>query len=378
MQVEFVYNGLTIIIQCNRNDIIGHVFQKFSIKSGANFNALSFIYKGSGNINRNLLVEQVANFEDKKRNKMNILVYDIPQSFIFTDSKNINPYIYLTNNSNSYSNSHINNYQYTNNSNQFINPIATNINKINNQNNSKIIIPLKPNIFQNFENLNKKYVQMEKEIRQKSENMKLKVEEMKKNLKKVCQVKIRFEDRKATYYGEVLQGKANGLGVLMWDNGNRFEGEFFNNDFDGIGIGYTEFGYGFGECKNGKSNGFGISNSNNGNKYEGYWVNGNQTGIGIITYNFGTIYIGQVKDGESNGAGKLIFPNGDYFIGVIDDKRRDGLTYYSQEQGIFDSKFKYNELTDEIIGEGIFYFLDGKKEKRKRIIKNDEAKWEYL
>ena len=80
MEDEFSYNGKSLVIQCNRYDTIGQIFQKFSIKSGININSVTFIYNGDGNINRNLIIDQVANNIDKNRNKMNILVYDMNKS----------------------------------------------------------------------------------------------------------------------------------------------------------------------------------------------------------------------------------------------------------------------------------------------------------
>lgn len=103
MQVEFLYNGKSIIIQCNRYDTIEQIFQKFSVKSGADINSVSFIYNGNANYNRNLIIDQVANFEDKKRNKMTILVYGINKSLMhpnYINTKNINNPILVTQYSN--------------------------------------------------------------------------------------------------------------------------------------------------------------------------------------------------------------------------------------------------------------------------------------
>ena len=405
MEAEFNYNSRSVKIQCNTYDSIGQIFQKFSSKIGVDVNSLLFIYNGNSNINTNLMIEQVANFEDKARKKMNILVYNLSQSYVNSTSENIylsnsqtitqyqNPIyqqelssynnyseIYQNETSNDYLAVFNNNYQesyiYNNNLNlpfgSNINNIYNNSQEINNTNTGK------PPIFQNFENLNKKYEQMEKDIKQKAENIKLKVEEMKKKLKNIYQNNIRYEDNKATYYGEVKQGKPNGLGIWIWDNGTKYEGEFFNSNFDGIGIQYPNDGIHMGEYRNGHANGFGIYNLKNGNKYEGDWIDDRGTGIGIITLENGLVYIGQTKECLFKGTGKIIYPNGDIFIGQVYEEGRDGITTYQREQGIFDAKFKYNNSSGQTIGIGIFYFLNGKTEKRKRIIKGREAKWELI
>ena len=237
----------------------------------------------------------------------------------------------------------------------------------------------KPSIFKYLENLNNKYIKLEKEIKQKSEIIKLEVEEMKKKLKNIEQFQLRYDNNNATYYGEVKRGHDNGLGIWIWDKGDKYEGEFFDGNFDGIGITYLDDGIYFGEFRNGNLNGFGVSTLKSGRLYEGDWINGRATGIGITTLENGLIYIGQTKDAAFSGTGKFIYANGNYFIGSVYEGGRNGLTYFSNEQGIFDAKYEYNEALDQSIGIGIFYFLNGMKQERKRIIKGKEKpKWEYL
>ena len=455
MEVDFIYNGKHLIVQCNRYDPIGQIFHKFSTKSGRDINYLSFIYNGEGVIDRNLSIDQIANFIDKNQNRMNILVYDINKSMMTTFSTSISdktypntnfqhkvpytgnntftisaptvntnqnfvinnqyPYPNNINNGNNvfkYQNQNNNNIiNYQNQNNNKNNPIKyhysntnniinnqhpnNNINKINTFNNQfqavKSIpkqIPInshsslpqnngKPAIFQHLENLNKKYTLLEKEIKQKSDKIKLKVEEMRNRLKNIHQTKITSEQ--GSFYGEIKNNKRNGLGIGVTKNGEKYEGEYFNNLCDGIGIYYSDKFNHMGEFKNGKANGFGIRKYKDGNLYEGEWLNDDGTGIGIITYEDGVNYIGQVKKLQSIGAGKLMWPNGDFFIGALYEHGRKGLSFYSDEQGLFDGEFKYSkENDDDSEAIGTFYFPNGRQEKRKRIIKGDEAKWEYL
>ena len=200
---------------------------------------------------------------------------------------------------------------------------------------------------------------------------------MKNRLKKINQTKIESDD--GTYCGEVKNNTITGLGISVNNKGIKYEGEYFNNLCDGIGIYYSDEFNHMGEYKNGKANGFGIRKYKTGTVYEVDWINDDATGIGIITYEDGLYYIGQTKKGVPFGAGKLIWPNGDYFIGTLFDNGKKGLSFYSQEQGLFDGEFKYSkEIDGDAEAIGTFYFPNGRQQKRKRIIKGDELKWEYL
>ena len=73
-QVVFSFNGNDIIIQCNINEKMEEILKKFCIKVGKEINSLYFIYSGNYLNNDELTFEEIANKEDKERNKMNILV----------------------------------------------------------------------------------------------------------------------------------------------------------------------------------------------------------------------------------------------------------------------------------------------------------------
>ena len=72
-QVVFSFNGNDIIIQCNKSERMEEILKKYSIKVGKEINSLYFIYSGNY-LNDELTFEEIANEEDKERNKMNILV----------------------------------------------------------------------------------------------------------------------------------------------------------------------------------------------------------------------------------------------------------------------------------------------------------------
>ena len=330
------------------------------------------------NTNQNFVINNQYPYPNNINNANNIFKYQNQTNNNIINYQNQNNHLKYhypnTNNiiNNQYPNNNINKINTFNNQFQTVNSIPQY--PVNNYS------PLpqnigKPAIFQNLENLNKKYTIIEKEIKQKSDKIKLKVEEMRNRLKSIHQTKIIGEQ--GFYSGEIINNKRNGLGIGVTENGEKYEGEYFNNLCDGIGIYYSDKFNHMGEFKNGKANGFGIRKYKNGTLYEGEWINDYATGTGIITYEDGTNYIGQVKELRAFGAGKFIWPNGDYFIGSINDNGRKGLSFYSEEQGLFDGEFKYSN-EDDAEANGTFYFPNGRQEKRKRVIKGDEAKWEYL
>ena len=74
ISVECEYLGSIVTVQANLNDKMSAVFQKFISKAQINNNAsLIFLYKGS-KINEDLPLEQVISSDDKKENKMKIVV----------------------------------------------------------------------------------------------------------------------------------------------------------------------------------------------------------------------------------------------------------------------------------------------------------------
>ena len=75
-EVEFIYNGIKTIIQCKLNDKMKNICQKFKEKANIYDNtSIFYSYDGKVGFNEELSFEEIANREDKRRNKMNILVY---------------------------------------------------------------------------------------------------------------------------------------------------------------------------------------------------------------------------------------------------------------------------------------------------------------
>jgi hypothetical protein len=73
-KVVFSYAGTEITIQCNKEDKIGDICNKFATKIDKNINSLIFIYNGN-KINYELTFKKQSNSMDNARNQMNVLVY---------------------------------------------------------------------------------------------------------------------------------------------------------------------------------------------------------------------------------------------------------------------------------------------------------------
>ena len=72
-KVIFNYKGIETEIQCNINEKINDIFKNYINKIGYDISKVYFIYNGN-KINVNLILNEIINKEDKRRNIMNILV----------------------------------------------------------------------------------------------------------------------------------------------------------------------------------------------------------------------------------------------------------------------------------------------------------------
>jgi len=77
--VEFDYNGTMTVIQCQENQTMNEICDKFITKSKIKGNEIYYCYDGKVGLqfNKELAFIQMANSLDKTRKKMSILVYDI-------------------------------------------------------------------------------------------------------------------------------------------------------------------------------------------------------------------------------------------------------------------------------------------------------------
>ena len=88
--IFFIYNGKTIIIQCNIDDKIKDIINKYIIKTSINKNSFLFLYSGNI-INEELKISEIIGKE--KKNKIKILVVDSKDNIDNNESKIKSKYI---------------------------------------------------------------------------------------------------------------------------------------------------------------------------------------------------------------------------------------------------------------------------------------------
>ena len=78
---------------------------------------------------------------------------------------------------------------------------------------------------------------------------------------------------------------------------------------------------------------YGKLEQNNGDYFEGNWVNGQWEGYGKLIQN-GSVYEGGFKDNKQDGEGKEIWPDGAKFEGHYEKGVKSGIQYrrYSKNQ----------------------------------------------
>ena len=127
------------------------------------------------------------------------------------------------------------------------------------------------------------------------------------------------------YFGEIVNGKKEGKGIICFNNGNRYEGEFKNDKYNGRGIYYWNNGNMYkGDFINGKKEGKGKYYFKNGDIYEGDFKNDKFNGKGIDYHNEGDRYEGDFRKGKYDGKGVIYFINGDREMGDFSNDKAIG------------------------------------------------------
>ena len=115
----------------------------------------------------------------------------------------------------------------------------------------------------------------------------------------------------------------NGYGVYKLINGDKYEGNWKDNKWNGEGTLYRADGT---------------------KKYEGNFKDGLFNGEGTLYYPNGAKYVGNFKDDLYNGEGTLYFANGDKYIGNFKDDLYNGKgTFYLANGNRYSGKFKDNK-----------------------------------
>ena len=141
----------------------------------------------------------------------------------------------------------------------------------------------------------------------------------------------------------------NCYGTFIWDDGNKYVGEWKNNKTHGKGTKtFSDGGEYIGEYKNNKQHGQGTMTWSNGTVFIGNWIDHKRDGTGLTIWANGSKYVGEYKDDKMNGQGIYTYPSGKKDVGEWKNNQLNGyaVKYNADgsifQEGIFkDDAFQY-------------------------------------
>ena len=178
-----------------------------------------------------------------------------------------------------------------------------------------------------------------------------------KNDKKDGQGKYKFKNG-SVYNGSWKNNTKDGYGVFTYNNGIVYKGNFVNNIKEGKGSLYYASGDIFeGEFKNNKQDGYGVYTYVIGASYSGDWSQGIRSGKGIFKHVSGAVYEGDFKNNAKNGQGRQTYVSGSVYDGSWVKNVKEGKGTYVDSTGAkYEGYFKNNKKS----GEGVLTYVDGK------------------
>ena len=160
-------------------------------------------------------------------------------------------------------------------------------------------------------------------------------------------------NQKYTSEGNFINFKLNGKGKKYEENNNNYEGDFTNNKKNGKGKEETNEYIYIGEFKNDIKEGKGkVEYKITKDKYEGDFLDNNISGEGIYYWENKHIYEGQFLNGKMHGKGKYIWPNGSYYIGYYNEGLKEGYGEIYWNNGKY---YKGNFIKGKPNGIGILF-----------------------
>ena len=182
------------------------------------------------------------------------------------------------------------------------------------------------------------------------------------------------------YEGEFQKGKRHGSGMLY--NARKelvYMGHWYYGYRHGYGEGRDENGFYCGEYLRGNKHGHGVYMLHSGDKYEGEFMDDQYNGAGKYMNATGkVIYEGEYRNGKRNGRGKLFLGNGEYYHGMFlnDLMSGKGTLYYENGMPSFVGEFR----DDMRNGEGVSYDSKGNVVEKGFYVNNQHIcyglKWE--
>lgn len=153
------------------------------------------------------------------------------------------------------------------------------------------------------------------------------------------------------------KGRRHGHGLMVWVNGDRYEGDWKKGEIEGEGtFTYAAYGYSYtGHFKKGLIQGHGTFRFTNGNIMEGDWTSIG-TGTGYLLFADGSRYDGPFLNGLCHGQGVRSWPNGDRYEGSFVNGRMTGLGKMRSADG---SSYDGGWFEDQYEGEGTYISAEG-------------------
>ncbi len=167
---------------------------------------------------------------------------------------------------------------------------------------------------------------------------------------------IKYADG-TVYDGSFIDSLWNGTGVMVWQNGDKYigdfkagyrtgkgkyyyangvihEGDYIKNIIEGKGtMFFTDGSKYVGDWKNGNRTGKGKYYYANGVIHEGDYIKNIIEGKGTMFFTDGSKYVGDWKNGNRTGKGKHYYANGDYYEGDFVDNNINGKGKYIYKNG---------------------------------------------
>lgn len=171
-----------------------------------------------------------------------------------------------------------------------------------------------------------------------------------------CEVVLPSGDR---YFGQFLDGKKHGKGILRTSGGAVYKGDFVDDEFSGYGEYFFENGdHYIGEFNKGKRQGRGVFKFKGVGLYEGYWEDGYQHGYGEFFWENGEKFRGEFLKGKKHGQGNYEYADGKKYQGQWkeDMKEGNGTLELNEEE-----KFVGEFHNDIFHGKGVMISKNGGK-----------------
>lgn len=144
--------------------------------------------------------------------------------------------------------------------------------------------------------------------------------------------KVKYDN--GTFEGYMKDGKRHGKGVYIWQDGSRYEGDWFQ------------------DLKQGK----GVFRWDNGDVYEGSFFADHREGKGKKTYDNRDVYEGTWSKGKKHGKGNFYSANGDHYSGEFKNNKREGFGVKVWSGG---ARYEGTWKADRMHGEGTFTWPQG-------------------